>query len=94
MGAMLELITDPVNQASLEAIESCMFILCLDQSMPLSFNHQQSIDETCKKQRDDVSLALQMIHGHGATHNSANRWYDKTMQVRRMLSLSLSAYHV
>ncbi|ELU18773.1 hypothetical protein CAPTEDRAFT_218503 [Capitella teleta] len=75
-----EMLLDPVNKASLEWIESCMFILCLDKSLPLSFNHQQSVDETCKRQRDDVSLAMQTIHGHGAQHNSANRWHEKTMQ--------------
>jgi hypothetical protein len=72
---------DPVNKASFESIESCMFILCLDKCLPLSFNHQQSVEETSMRQRDDVSLAMQMIHGHGAKHNSANRWYEKTMQV-------------
>ena len=76
---------DPVNRASLVAIEDCMFILCLDESMPLSFNHQQSIDETRQNLRDDVSLALQMLHGHGARHNAANRWFDKTMQVSNVL---------
>lgn len=72
---------DAVNRASLSAIEGCMFILCLDKSMPLSFNHQQSVDETSKNLRDDTSLALQMLHGHGASHNAANRWFDKTLQV-------------
>lgn len=54
--------------------------MCLDKGIPISFNHQNSIDETTKNLRDDVSLAFQMLHGMGTNLNGANRWYDKTMQ--------------
>ncbi|XP_053393078.1 choline O-acetyltransferase-like [Mercenaria mercenaria] len=74
------LMQDHVNRASLEQIERCMFILCLDRSIPISFNHQRSIDETSMNVRDDVSLLCQMLHGQGSKVNSCNRWYDKTMQ--------------
>ena len=65
----------------MDLIERCIFILCLDDSIPLSFNHQKSIDETSRDIRDDVSLATQMLHGFGSNVNSCNRWFDKTMQV-------------
>ena len=58
-----------------------MFVLCLDKQIPIAFNHQRSIDETNMNMRDDVSLLLQMLHGHGSKINSSNRWFDKTMQV-------------
>ena len=73
--------TDSTNRDSLDLIETCIFVLCLDDSIPLSFNHQTSIDETNMGFRDDVSLATQMLHGFGTKTNSCNRWFDKTMQV-------------
>ena len=57
-----------------------MFVLCLDDGIPISFNHQKSVDETTLNQRDEVSLLFQMLHGFGTKRNGANRWYDKTMQ--------------
>ena len=72
---------DSVNRDSLDLIERCLFLICLDKSLPLSFNHQRSVDDTQRSLRDDVSLAKQMLHGHGARFNSCNRWFDKTLQV-------------
>ncbi len=80
--------TDAVNRESLDMIERCIFVLCLDNSIPLSFNHQNSVDETTMNLRDDCSLAYQMLHGFGPKVNSCNRWFDKTMQVS-FLNLSL-----
>ncbi|XP_067937012.1 choline O-acetyltransferase-like [Watersipora subatra] len=74
------LLTDPTNAKSLNSIETSIFILCLDKSVPVNYNHIRSVDETDHKQRDDNSLALQMLHGQGTQLNSRNRWYDKTMQ--------------
>ena len=76
---------DSVNRESLNLIETCIFVICLDDSIPLSFNHQTSIDETNMGYRDDVSLATQMLHGFGTKVNSCNRWFDKTMQVSPIL---------
>ena len=70
-----------MNRESLNLIETCIFVICLDDSIPLSFNHQTSIDETNTGFRDDVSMATQMLHGFGTKVNSCNRWFDKTMQV-------------
>ncbi|XP_013386300.1 choline O-acetyltransferase isoform X1 [Lingula anatina] len=78
--ARMRLMQDSTNRDSLDMIERCIFILSLDKGIPLSFNHQNSIDETSMNLRDDVSLACQMLHGMGSKLNSANRWFDKTMQ--------------
>ena len=74
-------IVDPANAESLYSIETSILILCLDKSIPINMNHRRSVDETDHRQRDDNSLALQMLHGQGTQLNSLNRWYDKTMQV-------------
>jgi len=74
-------IADETNRRSLEVIETSIFVLCLDKAVPVLHNHRRSIDETTHNTRDDNSLALQMLHGQGTELNSANRWYDKTMQV-------------
>ena len=76
---------DKTNKENLEAIERCIFVLCLDSSTPMSFS-SRSPDGACdadRPLRDDVSLAEQMIHGHGSSVNSANRWFEKTMQVKK-----------
>jgi len=72
---------DAENKENLELIERCIFVVCLDKATPLSYNHAESVTETQSSRRDDVSLALQTIHGHGSQCNSSNRWFEKTMQV-------------
>ncbi|WAQ97117.1 CLAT-like protein [Mya arenaria] len=75
-----DMMRDMSNRESLDLLERCMFVLCLDRGIPISFNHQRSVDETSLNVRDDVSLILQMLHGQGSSVNTANRWFDKTMQ--------------
>lgn len=60
---------DETNRQSLDAIETSLFILCLDNPLP--------------KWNDDILTlaAKQCIHGGGLDGNSANRWFDKTLQV-------------
>lgn len=72
--------SESTNRDSLDAIERSIFVLCLDSAVPVTLNHRNSIDEIQNNVRDDVSLASQMLHGLGTRINSANRWYDKTMQ--------------
>lgn len=75
-----KLLEDATNRESLDMIEGSIFILCLDKKPPITFNHQNSIDETRSNQRDDVSMLLQMLHGMGSDLNGGNRWFEKTMQ--------------
>lgn len=34
--------------------------------------------------RDEVNAGHQMIHGGGFNYNTANRWFDKTIQVSQV----------
>ena len=83
------LCSDKANKENLEAIERCSFVLCLDSSTPESL-FARSLDGASvseRPQRGDVSLAEQMIHGHGSGVNSANRWFEKTMQVNKAFNM-------
>ncbi len=59
------------NEAAIEAFESCLFIVCLDDRA------QNATDE----ERSQKSRFEQMLHGNGKHFNGANRWFDKTIQV-------------
>jgi len=61
------LLEDPVNRVSLDNLERCVFIMCLDR--PISNENNETND------------AHQMLHGCGSQHNSGNRWFDKTIQL-------------
>lgn len=78
--------TDENNQRNLTAIEKCMLIVCLDlEEMPPNFNskiNKVEINEHRTPNRDETSMAHQMIHGGGSRVHSGNRWFDKTIQVK------------
>lgn len=61
------LLPEPVNRVSLELIEHCVCLVCLDEPINV--------------QPTDSNRALFMLHGGGHLNNGANRWYDKSMQV-------------
>ncbi|CAH1246488.1 CHAT [Branchiostoma lanceolatum] len=64
--ARIKLMEDSTNRDSLDMIERCIFVLCLDEGV------------CCDK--TDLTLACQMLHGNGSHSNTPNRWFDKTMQ--------------
>ena len=131
---------DSTNRDSLDIIERCIFVICLDKSINANYkilanghnskkcsddddedDEEEELDEVdynCNQNngyhREEYSLkksnslqtnghkqdinshenltsdpaynptiALNMLHGLGSNHNSGNRWFDKTMQVRR-----------
>nr|XP_053646928.1 choline O-acetyltransferase-like [Cherax quadricarinatus] len=49
------------------------------RSSSLNMNSQNSSQED-SRMRDEVNAGHQMIHGGGFNHNTANRWFDKTVQ--------------
>uniref|UniRef100_A0A3B5A8U2 Carnitine O-acetyltransferase-like n=1 Tax=Stegastes partitus TaxID=144197 RepID=A0A3B5A8U2_9TELE len=68
--AYISLIKDETNKESLSAIERSICTVCLDGPMP------QASDETYSRRS-----ALQMLYGGGSQWNSANRWFDKSLQL-------------
>lgn len=63
------LTTDPVNRESVELMERCMCVVCLDDPTGL--------------EPSDANRAVLMLHGGGPDKNGANRWYDKPLQVKQ-----------
>ena len=43
--------------------------------------------------RDEVNAGHQMIHGGGYNHNSANRWFDQTIQVSLLHLVTIINFH-
>ncbi|KAG7511942.1 choline O-acetyltransferase [Solea senegalensis] len=60
------LMRESTNRDSLDMIERCMCLLCLDGGGGPELS--------------DTTRAMCMLHGGGVAKNSGNRWYDKPMQ--------------
>jgi choline O-acetyltransferase len=76
-----ELIKDALNRDSLDLIERCIFLVCLDQSDTDGLEEDDELVTFNKAiKRNFVSLGEQILHGGKNMHNASNRWYDKTMQ--------------
>ncbi|KAM5241227.1 choline O-acetyltransferase isoform 2-T4 [Hipposideros larvatus] len=60
------LMKDSTNRDSLDMIERCICLVCLDAPGGL--------------EPSDTNRALQLLHGGGCSKNGANRWYDKSLQ--------------
>lgn len=59
-----------MNNASVDAITKSLFVVCLDQAIPVA------------DPNDDFNMAgLQLIHGGGSKQNTGNRWFNKTLQL-------------
>ncbi|XP_069427666.1 choline O-acetyltransferase [Ovis canadensis] len=60
------LMKDSTNRDSLDMIERCLCLVCLDAPGGMELS--------------DTNRALQLLHGGGCSKNGANRWYDKSLQ--------------
>lgn len=72
--ALLAYPADSTNRDSLDMIERCICVVCLDAPGGLELN--------------DTNRALQLLHGGGCSKNGANRWYDKSLQVSLPCSMA------
>lgn len=63
------------NRRNLDIIVKSLFIICLDEPLPSSFNCRlpRGANGLTAGSRDETNLAFQMLHGGGSTYNSANR---------------------
>ncbi|KAJ8917224.1 hypothetical protein NQ315_012716 [Exocentrus adspersus] len=81
--ARADLMKDEINQRNLDLIVKSLLVLCLDEALPNTFNCRlpRGGKGHAAGARDETNLAHQMLHGGGSAHNSANRWFDKTIQL-------------
>ncbi|KAG5671591.1 hypothetical protein PVAND_001784 [Polypedilum vanderplanki] len=79
------LLQDEQNCRNIELIEKSLINLCLDETLPLAFNARGFVGAASSTHfaghRDETNMAHEMIHGGGSECNTANRWFDKTMQI-------------
>lgn len=79
------LLQDEENSRNIELIEKSLINLCLDETLPPTFNARGFVGASQSThttgERDETNMAHEMIHGGGSENNTANRWFDKTMQI-------------
>ncbi|BES87905.1 Choline/Carnitine o-acyltransferase [Nesidiocoris tenuis] len=73
------------NRECMKLIENSIGLLCLDQN-PLGDAFQRRGPARGARgmtagTRDETNIAHQMLHGGGSVLNTANRWFDKTIQL-------------
>ncbi|CAG9860188.1 unnamed protein product [Phyllotreta striolata] len=78
-----DLMKEEMNRRNLDLITKSLLVVCLDESLPNTFNcrFQRGGKGHFTSNRDETNIAHQMLHGGGSTNNSANRWFDKTVQL-------------
>jgi hypothetical protein len=65
----------PENRLFFETIHNSLFVLCLDE------NHSSLKQNSNDKNKYPTSIGLDFLHGNGTRFYTANRWFDKTLQV-------------
>lgn len=89
------------NRASIEQIESSLYILCLDEFVSTKGSTASSSGRSCtgcNQRRDSIQrarmdlsyMASQLLTGGGSDFYTPNRWFDKMLQVQTNLSSSSS----
>ncbi|XP_071040979.1 choline O-acetyltransferase isoform X2 [Parasteatoda tepidariorum] len=67
------------NLQSLQAIENCLLVLCLGVCSPNVPNYSTIRKESATL--DLTTMAAHLLHGSGTDVGTANRWYDKFLQL-------------
>lgn len=79
------LLLEEQNCRNIELIEQALILMCLDETLPPSFNARGFVGATPSHHtagdRDETNMAHEMIHGGGSNCNTGNRFFDKTMQI-------------
>lgn len=77
-----QLLKDETNQNSLEMLETCLFVLCLDDfvtpRVPTKSGYRNSIQIA---KMDNSYMASMLLHGGGSSLHTPNRWFDKFLQI-------------
>jgi len=68
------------NRDIIKDIETSLFILCLDKTMPA---------DAFREQNNASVRAVQTMTGFNSYLNAGNRWHDKTVQVKYPTETSL-----
>ena len=71
--AYRRMLSSSSNRASFQQIQQSLMLLALDGPIRRSYGKHQ--------QQSSLSGALNALHGGGTEANSANRWFDKTLQL-------------
>ena len=71
---------DPINRASLEAIETAQAVISLDRHQ----DTEEYSDRRGLKYWDEhkTMLANRYLHGNGSSQYSCSRWFDSAILVR------------
>uniref|UniRef100_A0A3Q3CKZ1 Carnitine O-acetyltransferase a n=1 Tax=Haplochromis burtoni TaxID=8153 RepID=A0A3Q3CKZ1_HAPBU len=74
-----KLVQDPSNKKSVSAIERSICVLCLDKAMPRTYEKYSRFEP------------VQVLHGGGTQWNSANRWFDKSLNFLAHLTVTVTS---
>ncbi|KAH9389709.1 hypothetical protein TYRP_007256 [Tyrophagus putrescentiae] len=70
------------NKRSLEYMEQCLFVLCLDDFVTPRVPTKSGYRNSIQLARMDMSyMASMLLHAGGSTLHTANRWFDKFLQI-------------
>ncbi|XP_054156142.1 choline O-acetyltransferase-like [Oppia nitens] len=76
------LLLSDINKQSLKYLETCLFIVCIDDfvSNKTIKNHQRR-DSIQMARMDPQYMASMVLHGGGSQLYTPNRWFDKFLQI-------------
>ncbi|XP_011505793.1 PREDICTED: choline O-acetyltransferase [Ceratosolen solmsi marchali] len=77
-----ELLKNELNRRSIELLENCLCIVCIDDDvLPTTFNNPYRKEDCWLGNRDYANVLHHALHGGGSRYFAANRWFDKTVHI-------------